>query len=129
MPELSARKPRPIWYNLSLLNLPVPGLVSIFHRISGVLLAIAIAGMLYFLDGSLKSEADFAQVRSELSHPIVKLMALGILWAFSHHLFAGIRYLFLDLGKGIGLPAARATGFVVFGVSGLLTLVLGAKLW
>ena len=98
MPELTVRKPRPIWYNINLLNLPVPGIVSIFHRICGLLLTLAIIGLLYCLDGSLKSEVDFGQIRGGLSHPLVKLVALGFMWSFLHHFCAGIRFLFLDLG-------------------------------
>ncbi len=129
MPELTVRKPRPIWYNINLLNLPVPGIVSIFHRISGLLLTLAIIGLLYCLDGSLKSEVDFGQIRGGLSHPLVKLVALGFMWSFLHHFCAGIRFLFLDLGKGINLSSARATAYAVFIVSGLLTLILGVKIW
>jgi succinate dehydrogenase / fumarate reductase cytochrome b subunit len=54
---------------------------------------------------------------------------LVFIWAFSHHLCAGIRYLFLDLNKGIELRPARASSAVVLVVSLLLTAYFGAKLW
>ena len=69
------------------------------------------------------------EARQYLGHPLVKLVLLGFTWAFLHHLCAGIRYLFLDVHKGIDLPTARATSFVVFAASLLLTAVFGAKLW
>jgi len=94
-----------------------------------LLLTLAIIGLLYCLDGSLKSEVDFGQIRGGLSHPLVKLVALGFMWSFLHHFCAGIRFLFLDLGKGINLSSARATAYAVFIVSGLLTLILGVKIW
>jgi succinate dehydrogenase / fumarate reductase cytochrome b subunit len=129
MPDLTAKKQRPVWYNLSPVNLPVPGLVSIFHRVSGLLLFLALIWLLYLLDLSLKSEADFNHLKEYLAFPIVKLGLLVLLWSFLHHFCAGIRFLFLDLHKGIDLPTARATSYVVFVASILLTVVLGAKIW
>lgn len=126
---MKAKKARPVWFNLSPVNLPVPGLVSIFHRISGALLFLGLVWFLFLLDLSLGSEAGFEKARQYLAHPLVKLVLLGFTWAFLHHLCAGIRYLFLDVHKGIDLPTARATSFVVFAASLLLTVVFGAKLW
>src|SRR4051812_36897943 len=129
MPELAAKKPRPVWYNLSPVNLPAPGLVSIFHRISGILLFLALLWVVYLLDLSLRSEADFNHLKEYLGYPIVKLGLLVLGWAFLHHFFAGIRYLLLDMQKGIELPAARASSFMVFAVSLVSTVILGAWLW
>ena len=64
-----------------------------------------------------------------VGHPIVKLILLALLWAFLHHLFAGIRFLLLDLHVGGGLPAARSSSAAVLVVSLILTAVLGVKLW
>ena len=62
-------------------------------------------------------------------HPLVKLALLGYLWAYLHHFCAGIRYLFLDIHKGIDLPAARKTSYAVLAVSLGSTAILGARLW
>ena len=129
MPVLTAKKPRPIWFNLSPLNLPPPGLVSILHRVSGLLLFAGLVWLLYLLQMSLSSEAGFAQFKAYVANPLVKLALLGYLWAYLHHFCAGIRYLLLDLHKGIDLPTARKTSYAVFAVSIGLTLILGAKLW
>lgn len=129
MPDLAAKKKRPLWYNLSPLNLPVPGLVSIFHRISGVLLFLGIGGFLVLLDMSLASEAAFGTLRTTIAHPVLKLVLLGFLWAYLHHLCAGVRHLFLDIEMGVELAAARASAFAVFAVSLTLTAILGAWLW
>lgn len=129
MPDLTEKNNRPLWYNLSPFNLPLPGLVSIFHRVSGLLLFISLVWLLFLLDMSLSSEAGFAKFREYTGHPVVKLALLVILWSYLHHFCAGIRYLFLDVHKGIDLPTARATSWAVFGVSLLLTVVIGARLW
>jgi len=129
MPDLTAKKKRPLWYNLSPLNLPSPGLVSILHRVSGALLFLGLVWFLFLLDMSLGSEAGFARFRGYVGHPLVKLSLLGFLWAYLHHFCAGIRYLFLDIDKGVGLPAARASSYAVFAVSLALTALLGMRLW
>lgn len=130
MPDLTIKKkPRPIWFNLSPVNLPVPGLVSIFHRISGILLVLGLIWVLYLLELSLDSELGFRHVREYMTHPAAKLALLGLLWAFLHHFCAGIRYLFLDVHRGIDLPTARMTSFIVFAVSLVLTVILGVRLW
>jgi succinate dehydrogenase / fumarate reductase cytochrome b subunit len=129
MPDLTAKKKRPLWYNLSPVNLPLPGLVSIFHRVSGALLFLGLVWFLFLLDMSLASEDGFARFRSYIGHPLVKLSLLGFLWAYLHHFCAGIRYLFLDIDKGVDLPAARASSYAVFAVSLALTVLLGMRLW
>jgi succinate dehydrogenase / fumarate reductase cytochrome b subunit len=129
MPDLTAKKKRPLWYNLSPLNLPAPGLVSIFHRISGALLFLGLIGFLFLLDLSLASEAGFARFLSYVGHPLVKLSLLVFLWAYLHHLCAGVRHLFLDIEVGVELKAARGSAFAVFAVSLALTAFIGARLW
>jgi succinate dehydrogenase / fumarate reductase, cytochrome b subunit len=128
MPDASLNKKRPLWYNLSLLNLPLPGLVSILHRISGAALFFLLLWLLYLLDESLASEERFDAVRRTISHPLAKLVLLGVLWAFLHHLCAGVRYLFLDIHKGVDLATARATSVAVLAVSLVLTALLGWRL-
>jgi succinate dehydrogenase / fumarate reductase cytochrome b subunit len=128
MPDAAAKKKRPLWYNLSLLNLPLPGIVSILHRVSGLLLFLLTAFLLYLLDGTLASAERFEQIRATLAHPLARLVLLGLLWAYLHHLFAGVRYLFLDIHKGIDLATARTTSGLVLGVSLALTVVLGGLL-
>ena len=129
MPDPAAKKKRPLWYNVSPLNLPVPGLVSIFHRISGALLFLGLAWLLFLLEMSLSSEAGFGHFKAYVAHPVVKLALLGFLWAYLHHFCAGIRYLFLDIDRGIALAPARRSAFAVFAVSLALTAALGARLW
>jgi succinate dehydrogenase / fumarate reductase cytochrome b subunit len=128
MPDASLKKKRPLWYNLSPLNLPLPGLVSILHRISGAALFLFLLWLLYLLDQSLTSAERFEALRQTLAQPLVKLVLLGLLWAFLHHLCAGIRYLFLDVDKGVDLATARATSVAVLAVSLVLTALAGWRL-
>jgi succinate dehydrogenase / fumarate reductase cytochrome b subunit len=109
--------------------LPLPGWVSILHRISGLLLFLALVWMLYLLDRSLASEEGFEAVRRYAGLLPVKLSLLVLLWAYCHHFCAGIRYLFLDLDKGVDLATARLTSWMVLAASLALTVWLGARLW
>jgi succinate dehydrogenase / fumarate reductase cytochrome b subunit len=68
-------------------------------------------------------------VKALFGHPLMKLLMLGLLWAFLHHTFAGLRHLGLDLLFGIDLPKARATAFTVLALGFGLTLVIGVLLW
>ena len=85
--------------------------------------------LLLLLDRSLGSAESFAQYKDIVANPLVKLILLGLLWAYLHHFCAGIRFLLLDLHKGIDLPTARMTAKAVLAVSLTLTLIIGAKLW
>ncbi len=129
MADLAAKRKRPVWFNVSLLNLPVPGLLSIFHRVSGAALFLGIVWFLFLLETSLGSEAGFERARAYVSHPLVKLVLLGFLWSYLHHFCAGIRYLFLDMDIGMPLASARRSAFAVFAVSLALTVLIGARLW
>jgi succinate dehydrogenase / fumarate reductase, cytochrome b subunit len=129
MSNTAIKKKRPVYLNLVRIRLPVPGLISILHRISGALLFVSGVWLLFLLDRSLASEAGFASVQRYAAYPLVKLSLLVLVWAYCHHFFAGIRYLFLDLDKGADLPTARMTSWITLAVSLAFTAFLGAKLW
>jgi succinate dehydrogenase / fumarate reductase cytochrome b subunit len=126
----AAPRPRPKYYDLNLAHLPAPGLLSIFHRVSGALLFFPILPLLlYGLQSTLGSEAGFARARDFFSQPVVKVMLLGAVWLYSHHFFAGIRYLFLDIHVGVDKGSARASAIAVFAAGIVATLLVGWRLW
>lgn len=135
MSTASAKKLRPKYLTLPAIlfeiRLPLPGWISILHRISGALLLFPLtAWLLYLLDSSLASEAGFERIRTHyLQMPVVKAGLLLFIWAYCHHFCAGIRFLLLDLNKGIELRQARASSVAVLIVSLALTAVFGARLW
>lgn len=122
-------KPRPKHLALHLIKLPLPGIVSILHRISGLLLFVALPLLLLALQYSLRSVETYAQLQAVLAHPLLKLLLLGLLWAFLHHFCAGLRYLAIDLGYGVKLAQARNSSKLVLAVSIALTVLIGAGLW
>jgi len=128
-----ARRVRPKYLNLQALlfeiRLPLPGWISILHRISGVLLFVALVWLLWMLDRSLASEAAFEKIKQYAGLWPVKLALLALVWSYCHHFCAGIRYLFLDLDKGLDLATARLTSVMVLVASLVLTAFFGCKLW
>ena len=123
-------KPRPVYLDLVRIRLPLPGIVSILHRISGAMLFLfGIPLLLWALAASLGSAASFAEMKAAWSHPLAKPVLLGFAWAYLHHFCAGVRYLLLDLHQGIDLPAARRSSVIVLAVSLGLTLIVGVRLW
>jgi succinate dehydrogenase / fumarate reductase cytochrome b subunit len=123
-------KQRPVYLDLVRIRLPLPGIVSILHRVSGALLfLLGIPLLLAGIGASLASAESYAHLTAALAHPFAKLALIGFLWAYLHHFCAGIRYLLLDMLKGIELAPARRSSAVVLGVSLLLTMMIGARLW
>jgi len=118
---------RPVYLNLLHIRLPVAGVMSILHRASGLLLFLLIPVLLYFLDQSLKSAANFAAV-AELFHGAARWLLVPAIWALCHHLLAGIRFLLLDIDIGLERNTMRASAWLVNIAAGLLTLLLSAGL-
>jgi len=133
MVPASARKARPKYLSLPALlfeiRLPLAGWVSILHRASGALLFLATVWLLFMLDRSLASERDFDFVRHYLGLVPVKLALLALVWAYCHHFCAGIRFLLLDLHRGVDKASSRLTGIAVLAASLALTAFFGARIW
>ncbi len=130
MAEIVIKKKRPKNLDLMTIRLPLPGVLSILHRISGATLFLFLPVLLCLLQSSLSSPEAFGAIKNVLSNPLLKLVFFGLIWFYLHHFCAGIRYLLLDLHKGIDLPSARRSSWIVFVVSIALTLFVGVKvLW
>jgi succinate dehydrogenase / fumarate reductase, cytochrome b subunit len=135
MPSAAAKKERPKYLSLPAIlfeiRLPLPGWVSILHRVSGALLFFPLtAWLLYLLDVSLASEAGFTHVRDHyLQAPLAKAGVLLFVWAFAHHFFAGIRYLLIDIDIGVELRAARISSALVIVAALAVTVLAGIRLW
>ena len=126
----TAPKPRPRYYDLNLAHLPPPGLVSILHRVSGFLLFFPVLPvLLYLLQATLGSEEGFARWRDFFAQGEVKAIALGFVWLYAHHFWAGIRYLLLDVHWGIEKAPARTSANVVLALGVVTTIAVGCLLW
>jgi succinate dehydrogenase / fumarate reductase cytochrome b subunit len=114
---------RPVYLNLLRIHLPLAGWVSILHRVSGVLLFAGLPLGMWAMSVSLSGEAGFRRVADGVAHPLTKLLLLFLIWAFAHHLFAGLRHLALDVHWGVDLCRARQSSIAVLLASGLVTML------
>ena len=129
MTEVTLKKQRPKHLALNEIRLPLPGIVSILHRVSGAGLFLMLPVLLSLFGSSLGSADSYAAYKAVVGNIFVKLLLMGLLWAYLHHFCAGIRFLLLDMHKGIDLPSARNSARLVLIVSLTLTAIVGAKLW
>ena len=110
-------------------RLPLAGVVSILHRLSGLMMFFLLPFVLYLLDKSLTSEISFAVFRSFTSNWFVKLVILVLCWAYLHHVMAGIRHLLMDVHVGVDKDSGRKTAVTVFAISLPLAALIGLKLF
>lgn len=125
----SMGKPRPKNLNLMTIRLPLPALVSILHRVSGLMLFLLLPVLLLGLQCSLDSAEHFERIGALAAHPLAKLLFLGGLWAFLHHFLAGLRHLAMDVHWGMELATARFTSKLVLAAGVLLTIATGVWIW
>ncbi len=123
MAEMTIKK-RPKNLDLTTIQLPLAGKVSILHRVSGAGMFICFPLLLWLFSASLSSPESFATFKSIAGMLPVKVVLAGLLWAFIHHFCAGIRFLLLDLHIGIEKEEARKSAVAVLAVSIPLTLIL-----
>ena len=115
---------RPKYLNLLKIRLPITGVASINHRLSGLILFLAIPVSIYLFQLSLSSEAGFLETLNFLSSSWIKLALVLLTWSFVHHLLAGFRFLLIDQNIGISLsPARKSAWFVVFAAV-IITLII-----
>lgn len=128
--ERPVSKPRPVYLSLARIRLPLPGLVSILHRLSGAgLFLVGLPVLLYAVQASLVSRESFESLRAFLSLPLAKIVLIGLVWAYLHHFCAGLRFLLLDIHQFIELRPARQSSAVVLILSLVLTLIIAVRLW
>lgn len=137
----AARK-RPEFRNINILNdvrtyrLPPAGIVSILHRVSGALMFFLLPFIIWLFDRSVSSEISFMQFTAAFDHGIwvfpgwfVKLVVLGLIWAYLHHFIAGVRHLYMDASHAVSKAFGRSSALFTLGLSVALTVALGAKLF
>ena len=108
---------------------PPSAIVSILHRISGFGLFLMLPFLLYLLQESLRSEISFDHFKEVVDNLFVRILLLGLSWAYLHHFVAGIRHLFMDNHLALDKDAAQRTARWVLVISLALTLIVGLKLF
>ncbi len=118
-------KKRPVYLNLLKIRLPIGGVASIAHRITGVLLVLLLPVAIYLLALSLESLAGFHKVVSFLTSVSGRNIVLFSVCLFAQHFFSGIRHLLLDIDIGIEKDTARVGAWLTFLAAGVTLIVLG----
>lgn len=109
---MSKQQPAPVYLNLFRIRFPVGAVTSIAHRVSGVLLFLALPFFVYLLDLSLRGPNGFAAAIGWFDVRLVRLGSIIIAWSLLHHLFSGVRFLLIDLEVGVQRSQARTTAWL-----------------
>lgn len=138
----NAKNPRPVFRNINALTdlpsyrLPAAGIVSILHRISGAILFLLMPFIIWMFDTSVTSEITYEHFTSVFVAGVgflpgwfLKLVALGLIWAYLHHFIAGVRHLWMDATHSVSLKQGSTSAMLTLVSSLVLTVLLGAKLF
>jgi succinate dehydrogenase / fumarate reductase cytochrome b subunit len=132
---------RPVYRNIHIsqivaYRLPPAGWVSILHRVSGVLMFLLLPFVIWMFDTSLTSEISYARFASVFKAGVgflpgwfIKLVALGLIWGYLHHFIAGVRHLWMDATHAVTKEFGQTSAYATLGLSLVLTVLLGAKLF
>ena len=135
-------KKRPEFRNINALTdlpsyrLPAAGIVSILHRISGLIMFLLLPLLVWMFDTSVSSEISFAKFSAAFTvglgfvpAVLVKVVVLGLIWAYLHHLIAGVRHVYMDVCHAVSKEFGKSSAVVTLVLSLSLTAALGAKLF
>ncbi len=117
---------RPVYLNLFLIRLPIGGVVSILHRVTGAVLVLLAVFFLWALQASLSGPSRFAEIQKLLGAGIGRLAVLLALWILIQHLYSGVRHLLIDVDIGVERSTARRSAWVTLAASVATVLVLSA---
>lgn len=118
-------------------RLPAAGIVSILHRISGVIMFLLMPFIIWMFDTSVSSEISFIKFKAAFNSGLgfvpgilIKLVALALIWAYLHHFIAGLRHLWMDVShKAVSKEFGASSAKFTLVASVLLTFALGLKLF
>ncbi len=120
---------RPVNLDISSIQLPLAAYASITHRISGVIVFVGVAILLWIFDMSLSSEEGFNRLKEHSESGLFKFIVWGILSALAYHLIAGIKHLLMDSGIGETKEAAPVAAKITIFLSLVLIVSLGGWIW
>jgi succinate dehydrogenase / fumarate reductase, cytochrome b subunit len=117
-------------------RLPLAGVVSILHRVSGAMMFMLLPLIIWLFDTSVSSEVSFDVFKAAFAAGIgivpawlLKLVVWGLIWAYLHHFIAGVRHLWMDATHSVSKNQGHQSAIVTLGLSLLLTALLGARLF
>ena len=127
--ERAVNNQRPKNLNILTIRLPIPAIISILHRISGLVLFILIPIALWAFSFSLSSQDNFQTLHDKLTTPLSKVLIWLVLTPFIYHFVAGIRHLLMDVNIGVELKSGRMSAILTLIISLILFLLAGVYIW
>lgn len=124
-----SRDGRPIYLNLVKIKLPISGVISIMHRVFGLVMSLSIPLFTYLFGLSLQSKEGYNEAISLLSSDLLSPIFAMLIWAFVHHFVAGIRYLLIDVEIGVSKVAAIQSSWIVLFISLLISFLICLRVW
>jgi|TARA_R110000744_G_scaffold2123_3_gene8437 succinate dehydrogenase / fumarate reductase cytochrome b subunit len=123
-------KKRPVNLDISTISMPVTAIVSILHRITGIILFVGLAFLFYAFDLSLESQEGFDQVVNALQTSfLAKFIIWGVVSALMYHFVAGVKHLFMDLGHFEELESGRSAAVANLVIAAVLIVLAGVWIW
>ncbi|MDE8602434.1 succinate dehydrogenase, cytochrome b556 subunit [Marinomonas sp. RSW2] len=123
-------KKRPVNLDITTISMPITGIVSILHRITGIILFVGLAFLFYAFDLSLESQEGFDQVVNALQTSfLAKFIIWGVVSALMYHFVAGVKHLFMDLGHFEELESGRSAAVANLVIAAVLIVLAGVWIW
>lgn len=136
MTELTKKRPEfrniNAFKDLTTYRLPLAGWVSILHRVSGAMMFLLLPLIVWLFDTSVSSEISYESFSAAFGGSLgwlLKLVVLALIWAYLHHLIAGLRHLYMDVNHAVSKEFGKSSAIVTLALSIGLTVLLGAKLF
>ena len=114
----------PLSPHIQIYSWHISSLVSISHRITGIINILLITLICFWVASLLLGENNYEIVKIFLQSFFGKFLAIGIIWSFSFQILAGIRHLLMDLGYGFELKISKISGLIVIFGSFILTILI-----
>ncbi|MGL4712112.1 MAG: succinate dehydrogenase cytochrome b556 subunit [Shewanella sp.] len=127
--EQNVKKQRPVHLDLQTIRFPATAIVSILHRVSGVIMLFAVGILIWLLNSSLASAESFAGVQSLFDNFVMKFILWGIMTALAYHLLGGLRHLVMDTGRWEELSSGAASAKAVFALTVAFSIIAGIWVW
>ena len=114
----------PLSPHIQIYSWNISSLISISHRIVGIINILLLIGVCFWIAFLLLGESNYEYIKYFLQSFLGKFLILGLTWSFSFQILSEIRHLFWDFGYGFELITSKITGLIVIFGSIVLTILI-----
>ena len=123
------KQQRPVFLNLFQIKFPITAIISILHRVTGVVIFLSLPLLLWALQSSLGSKGNFTHLQECLVAPFAKIITWLIASVVMYHALAGVRHIIMDMGYAESLKSAKFTAYLVLSLSLVCSIYAGVFVW